>query len=207
SGQSTNKYRTVEWGGSGRYQRTQRLALHHAHDVAGLSHAEHHHRHVVVAAQRNGGGVHYPQVQPQDVRVGYLLELHRIGVQLGVGGVDAVHGGRLQQDVRVDLHGAQRGGGVGGEERVARARGEDDDPALFQVADGAAADVGLGDLVDGDGRLHAAVDVQFLDRVLQRDGINHGGEHAHVVGGHAVHVDGLLGHAAKEVPASHHDAH
>jgi hypothetical protein len=66
------------------------------------------------------------------------------------------HLGGLEEGVGVDLGGAQRGGGVGCEERVAGARAKDDDAAVFQVADGAAADVWLRDLaraeVGGGGR-------------------------------------------------------
>ena len=63
-----------------------------------------------------------------------------------VDALDAVLG--HQDDLGVDLGGAQRGGGVGREERVAGAGGEDHDAALLEVAHRAAADVGLGDLGD-----------------------------------------------------------
>ena len=64
-----------------------------------------------------------------------------------VGVVDALHPVLGHQDrLGVDLERAQRGGGVGREERVAGAGGEDHDPALLEVAHRAAADVGLGDL-------------------------------------------------------------
>jgi hypothetical protein len=77
---------------------------------------------------------------------------------LGVGGVDAVDLGRLEQHVALKLGGAQGGAGVGREEGVAGARGEDDDAALLEVPEGAAADEGLGDGADLDGGHDAAVD-------------------------------------------------
>ncbi len=46
----------------------------------------------------------------------------------------------------------------------------------------------------------------FFDCVLERDGVDDGGEHAHVVCSDAVHVDGLLGDSAEEVAASDDDA-
>ena len=64
----------------------------------------------------------------------------------GSADVNAVHLGGLQDRFGADLRGPQRGGGVGGEERVAGTAGEDHDAALFEVADGAPADVRLGDL-------------------------------------------------------------
>ena len=71
---------------------------------------------------------------------------------------------------------------------------------------GAAANVGLGDLMHLDRGHDAAVQAALLDGVLQGDGVDDGGEHAHVVCGDAVHVDGLLGHSAKEVAAANDDA-
>ena len=59
-----------------------------------------------------------------------------------------------QDALRADLERAQGGGRVGGEERVAGAAGEDDDPLLLEVADRPAPDVGLGDLLHRDRRLH-----------------------------------------------------
>ena len=71
--------------------------------------------------------------------------LRRVWVEHRIGGVDAVDLRALEDDVGLHLHGAQRGRGVGGEVGVAGAGGEDDDAALFEVADGAAADERLGD--------------------------------------------------------------
>ena len=78
------------------------------------------------------------------------------GSRARVGRVDALHAVLRHEDrVGVDLERAQRRRGVGGEERVAGAGGEDHDALLLQVADRAAADVGLGNLGDVDRRLHA----------------------------------------------------
>ena len=46
----------------------------------------------------------------------------------------------------------------------------------------------------------------LFERVLQRQRVDHGGQHAHVIGGDAVHAAGRGGHAAKEVAAAHHHA-
>ena len=76
---------------------------------------------------------------------------------------------------------------------------------FFQVAHRAAANVGLGDLVHFDGGHDAAEEPSLFNGVLQRDGIDDGRKHAHVVGGDAVHVDGLLGDAAEEVATADDD--
>src|SRR5207237_1819049 len=75
------------------------------------------------------------------------------------------------------------GGRVGGHERVAGAAGQDDDAALLQVADGPAADVRLGDGLHAHGGEQARLAAEALEGVLERQAVEDGGEHAHVVGG------------------------
>ena len=78
---------------------------------------------------------------------------------------------------------------------------EDDDAPLLHVAHRAPADEGLGHLAHLDRRQHAREDAGPLERVLQRERVDHGGEHAHVVGGDAVHALGAVGDAAEDVAA------
>ena len=51
-----------------------------------------------------------------------------------------------------------------------------------------------------DRRLHPRVDVLLLQSILQGQCVDNSGEHAHVIRGNAVHVFGLLRHAAEKVP-------
>ena len=190
-----------------RDERADLLSADDADDVSGFAHAEDHHGHVVVFAERYGSGIHDAEVEAENVRVGDLLEFGGFVVEFGIGGVDAVDGGGLEEYVGFDLHGAEAGGGVGGEEGVAGASGEDDDATLFEVAHGAAADVRFGDLVHFDGRHDAAEETELFDGVLKGDGVDDSGQHAHVIGGDAVHVDGLLGDAAEEISSSDDDAY
>src|SRR5271156_4519406 len=132
---------------SGGDQGTNLFAADDPDDVSWLAHAEDHHGHIVVFAEGDGCGVHDSEIEAEDVRVGNLWKFGGFIVDFGVGGVDAVDGGGLEEDVGLDLHGAKAGGGVGGEEGVAGAGGKDDDTAFLEVAHGAAADIGLGDLV------------------------------------------------------------
>ena len=114
---------------------------------------------------------------------------------------------RHQHDLGVELRGAQRRGRVGREERVAGAGGEDHDPALLQVAHRAAADVGLGDLGDRDRRLHPRRDALLLERVLERQRVEHGREHPHVVAGRPVHPPRRRRQPAVDVAAADDDRH
>ena len=54
-------------------------------------------------------------------------------------------------------------------------------------------------------RHHAGEGVLLFQSVLQREGIDDRGQHAHVIGRDPVHKLGLLGHAAEEVAAADHD--
>ena len=105
----------------------------------------------------------------------------------------------------MDLVGAQRRGAVGGEERIAGAGGEDHHAALLEVADGAPPDERLGHLADVDRGLHPGVDAALLQRVLQRQGVDHRRQHAHVVAGDAVDAAVAGGDAADDVAAADDD--
>jgi hypothetical protein len=88
---------------------------------AGLEDAEDVDRQLLVAAQGQCRGIHYLQV-PADrfVEADAVVALRR-RILLRVGGIHAIHLGRLDDDLGADLRAAQRGCRIGGEERVARA--------------------------------------------------------------------------------------
>src|SRR5579864_1916995 len=152
--------------GSGGDQGADLLSADNADDVALLTHAEDHHGHVVVFTEGDGGGVHDAEVEAEDIGVGDLVEFGGFVVDFGVGSVDTVDGGGFEEDVRFDVHGLQAVGVVGREEGVAGAGSEDNDAAFFEVAHGAAADVGFGYLMHLDGGHDAAMKAKFLDGVL-----------------------------------------
>ena len=127
------------------------------------------------------------------------------GCEHRVGGVDAVDLGALEDHVGLHLHRAQRGGGVGREVGIAGAGGEDDHAALFEVADGAAADERLGDGAHLDGGRDTRDDADVLERILQRQRVDDRREHAHVVGRRAVHALGARREAAEQVAAADDD--
>src|SRR5690606_24818874 len=105
-----------------------------------------------------------------------------------------------------DFAGAQGGGRVGGEEGVAGAGGEQAYPPFLHVPDGAAANVVFADLVDLDGAHHAGVAAFLLQGVGHGQGVDDGGQHAHVVAGHAIHSGGGQAGAAEDVAAADHQA-
>ena len=74
------------------------------------------------------------------------------------------------------------------------------------MADCLAADIGLGDLVHGDGGLHADLNAALLEAVCNGKGVDAGRKHAHVVGSGALHTVAAVFHAAPEVAAADDDA-
>ncbi len=83
-----------------------------------------------------GSEVHHFQTALQHFVVGDVVELRGCRVLLRVGGVDAVHTGTFQHDIRLNLDAAQTGTGIGSEERIACTGGHDDYFACFHTFDG-----------------------------------------------------------------------
>ena len=161
---------------------------------------------LVVHAERERGRVHHPQAALDRLEVRELGQepRGRVGARITV--VDALDAVLRHQDrLGADLERPQRRGRVGREERVAGAGREDHDATLLEVAHRAPADVGLGDLRDGDRRLHARLRAELLERVLERERVQQRREHAGVVGRRAVHPVGRRRHAAVEVAAADDD--
>ncbi len=83
--------------------------------------------------------------------------------------------------------------------------GEDHHTTLLEMADGSPPDVGLGDRRHRDRGLHAGGLAEPLEDVLQRQAVDDGREHAHVVGLGAVHTRARAGHPPPDVAAAHDD--
>src|SRR3954466_6478582 len=186
---------------SGGDQRSHALAGHYPVDVALVVHVEHVERDPALHAQRQRREVHDAEAALERLHVRDRVDELCVGVLARVGGEHALHAVLGHEDrLGVDLAGAQRGGGVGREERVAGAGREDHDAPLLEVAHRAAADVGLGDLADVERRLHARVDLELLEGVLELQRVEDDRQHPHVVGGRAVHPLGRARDAAVDVP-------
>jgi len=76
----------------------------------------------------------------------------------------------------------------------------------FHVADGAPPDERFSDGAHFDGRRDPRVDADVFQRVLQREGVDDGGEHAHVVRRRAIHAACACRQAAKQIATANHDA-
>src|SRR3954470_5947186 len=129
-----------------RDDRADRFSEKSALDVARLAQRENIDRNGAAAGEINGGGVHDLQPLGEDALVGGVIDLHGRRILFGIGRVDAVDLRGLEDDLALQLAGAKRGGGVGGEERISGPSGADDDASLFQVTHRAPANERLGDL-------------------------------------------------------------
>src|SRR5256885_4901700 len=100
-----------------RHGRTHVLAAYDAGEIPGIVQIEHPQRQAVVAAHDDGGGIHDVELLAQYTDEGEARVRTGGRIAQRIIRLYAVHLGGLQQYVGVDLDGAQRGGGVGGEER------------------------------------------------------------------------------------------
>ena len=94
----------------------------------------------------NGGGVHDFEMLVQDREERDVLVFFGGGICCRIGIVDAVDLRAFHDDLGADLHGAKRGSGVSRKIGVAGSARENHDPFLFEMPDGAAADVALREL-------------------------------------------------------------
>jgi len=156
-------------------------------EVALAENVEHHDGDLVVHAEGEGGGVHHLEPASEGVAVGDRLEALGSWIGSGIGIVDAVHFGGLEEGIGPDFAGPEGGGGVGGEKGMSGAGGEDDHAAFVEVAEGPATDERFGDIFHLDGGHDAGLDSGVLEGVLEGEGVDDCGEHTHVVGGVAVH--------------------
>src|SRR5829696_367417 len=165
------------------HQRPHLFSLQNTPQVTCFEYIENDYRQVFLTAQRGRRMVHDGKVVGEQVHVVEPRQAHGVGILPRVPVVNPVHHvlGH-EQGVGVDLQRPQRRPCVGGEERVARPRGEDHDTALLEVPDGAPADVRLGDLLDLDRGLDPGGYAASFEGGLQSHGVDDGAKHRHVVG-------------------------
>src|SRR5258707_10722718 len=138
--------------------------------------------HPLGAAKTNRRGVHNLQITLYDVQIRERFKHGSRFVFSGIRGVDPVDFGGLQYRIGLDLERSQSGGRVSREERVAGARSEDNDPALFAMANRAPAYERLGYLIHFNRAHDSSEGALIFKSVLQRDGVDYRRQHAHVIG-------------------------
>ena len=102
--------------------------------------------------------------------------------------------------------GPQNSGRIGCKIGIPGAGGENDNTAFLQVPQRTSQDIRFGHLMHGDGRLHAGLQSNLFQRILQGQTVHDRCQHAHVVGRSAFHPEGSCLDAAKNIAATHHDS-
>src|SRR5690554_5871366 len=125
----------------------------------------------------------------------------------GVSGVYAVYFSGFDEDIGTDFHGAQCSCGVGGEIGIACTAAQDHHAPLFEVADGAPADIRLGNCMHLDRRLYPGHQAHAFHRVHQSQRIDHGGKHAHIICGCAIHPAVQSTASTPQVAGPDHNRH
>lgn len=163
-------------------------------------------RNVVVAAQGKGRGIHHVEALGEGFLAGERLIARRGEIELRVGRVDAVDLGGLEEGVGIDLGGTERRTRIGREKRIAGAAGENHDRPLREKFAGATGVKGGGNLRHLLGSHHDGSRADTLKRVLDGQGVDNRGQHAHRVTENAVRA--LLGtrQAAEDIASAEHDA-
>src|SRR5205085_11737911 len=94
------------------------LAAEHGGQTAVAIDREYQNGNVIFTRQRDGGGVHHFEVARQDLEIGQLVIALGAAIDLGIGVVDAVDLGPLEDCMAAHLGRAERRRSVGGEEGV-----------------------------------------------------------------------------------------
>ena len=111
-----------------------------------------------------------------------------MGIFFGVVAEDAIDSSGLEEDVGFKFEGSLCGCRVGGDEGASGACAEENDPAFFEVASSAAADVGFGDTLHAYGGHEPGVATEGFECILECEAVHDGGKHPHVVGSRLVDV-------------------
>ena len=188
------------------YQCADFVALHNLLQVAYDVHVEHVDRQVVLLAHCGGCEVHHLQTACVDFVVSDVGELRSCRVLLGIGCVDAVDACALQHHVCLNLDTAERRAGVGGEVGRASAGREDADISCLHSLDSLPLRVELADRLHADSCEHLSLHAQCAERRAERERVDNGSAHAHLVALHAVEAFRCTAESAEDVAATDDDA-
>ena len=154
---------------------------------------------VVVLAKGRCGQIHDLEIFFDHLHMRQFVEPYRLRIRCRVAVVHTVNILGEQNHVCFDLRRPERCRCICREERIAGARTEDHDVAVFQMTQRSAPCIRLRDLFHFDCRLYLRRNPECQKRVLQRQGIHDRRQHAHIVCRSPVHV--LARTSAPEVAA------
>ena len=91
--------------------------------------------------------------------------------------------------------------------RIAGARSENNDSTELQMANSAAEDKWLGYVFHFNGCLNTGLDADLLERAPQRESVDHGSKHPHVIRRGAIHPAIRRRKTAPDISAADHHCH
>ena len=142
--------------------------------------------HIVLAAHGDSGEVHYFEFLVEHLVVGDLRELGSSRIFLRVGCVDAIYACTLHHHIGLDLDSAKHGCRVGGEVWVACATSYDNYIAFCHQAQSLVGGVELAYRLHANASQHAHFLSDSLKSRAECQGVDHSGQHTHLVAFDAV---------------------
>ena len=127
------------------------------------------------------------------------------GIFLGISGKDTVNLSGFQNHIGSDFSTSQRCGSIRCEERITGTGSKNHNPAFLQVAQGFAANIRLGNLVDIQSALNTGFNTGVSQCILEGHCVHAGSQHAHIVAGGTIHTGGAECDSAEDIAAADHD--
>src|ERR1700759_1360470 len=84
------------------------FAPYYPHEVSKLVHIKDDDRQMILHTEGKGGHIHYPEILGDTFLESYYIKFFSSGVFFGIGRIDAVNTCAFQDDLCVDLDGAER---------------------------------------------------------------------------------------------------
>src|SRR5690606_8018988 len=161
---------------------------------------------VVFARKRNCCSVHDGKIFTHHAFMAQPLITHGIGILARIGRIDAIHLRSLEQGVCANFCCPQGCCGISGEERITGSTRKDHDLALVHIGGCLTLRKTLAQFWHGDGGKNDGLDTKLDERRAQRQRVDDGREHPHVIAADAMPSASSHRHAAEDIAPTDIDA-
>ena len=140
-------------------------AVYNAQNIIGIVETENNYRQVIILGKSCGGGVDNGKLMLEHIHMRNRCKTLGIRILAWVGGVNSVDILRHKNGIAVRLNGIMHSGGIGRKEGSAESAAVDNYLALFEMVNGAIADIRLGYLVHGNSGHYASGNTEMLKHI------------------------------------------
>lgn len=188
------------------HERSEIFTTERTDDIPSLPKAEDTDRNVLLAAVGEGRAVHHLQtlgvnfserdalVKPRRIpEAARILVIHPLGIR------------GLEDDIRADLESPQGGGTVRAVPRVTATRRQNHEALPLKMHHRPTLDPRFTGTLNGERRHDTGIYLQVFERVLERNAVDDGGQHPHVVRRHGTDSERLRIIAAEDITPAKHD--